>query len=184
MKYSLSYDRFNFHPRFDWSANLHPFTLTGLHFHLMTLLPPLSCYLSPTYPSFPIERRWLISEPLSPAAICCSRTETHYLALCGRLEMELFIRQSRALSALCRLHYSLCYVWETISVSCFLRCYLLVVPLEMVPGLWRFIILSEGLLDKRTQHPPLCLGDMAARDEENVRASRCNDLPVLPPPLS
>lgn len=44
------------------------------------------------------------------------------------------------------------------------------------PGLWRFIILSEGLLDKRSQHPPLCRGDMAARDEENVRESHCSDL--------
>lgn len=162
----------------------HPFLGNLTAFPCDDIVNPLpSSYLIPTYPSFRIERRWLISEPLSPAAICSSRTETHYLALCGRLEMELFIRQSRALSALCRLHYSLCYVWETISVSCFLRCYLLVVPLEMGLGFWRFIIFSEGLLDKRTQHPPLCRGDMAARDEENVRESHCNDLPVPSPPL-
>lgn len=49
-------------------------------------------HLSPTHPSFPIQGQGLISEPSSPAAICSSRTETRYLALCGRLEMELFIR--------------------------------------------------------------------------------------------
>lgn len=36
----------------------------------------------------------LISGLLSPAVICGSRSETHYLALCGRLDMELFIRST------------------------------------------------------------------------------------------
>lgn len=46
----------------------------------------------PPTPPFSIQEWGLISGPLSPAAICSSRTETRYLALCGRLEMELFIR--------------------------------------------------------------------------------------------
>lgn len=45
-------------------------------------------------PSSSIQGWGLISWPLSPAAICSSSTETCYLTLCGRLVMELFIRQS------------------------------------------------------------------------------------------
>lgn len=140
------------YPGFEWSTNLHPFTLPA-RVPPDDMPPPPSCYLSPASPSFAIQRRWLISEPLSPAAIYSGRTETRYLALCGRLEMELFIRQSRALSALCRLHYSLCYVWETISVSCFLRCYLLVVPLEMGLGSGDLSSSQRGSLIKNPTSP-------------------------------
>lgn len=155
----------------------HPFLMYLPAFPCDDIVNPLpSSYLSPTYPSFRIERRWLISEPLSPAAICSSRTETHYLALCGRLEMELFIRQSRALSALCRLHYSLCYVWETISVSCFLRCYLLVVPLEMGLGSGDLSSSQRGSLIKEP-NIPLCASEIWLQEmrkmSENLTATIC-----------
>ena len=48
----------------------------------------------PPNPSSPIRGRELISGPLSPAAIRSGCTETRYLAFCGRLGMELFIRQT------------------------------------------------------------------------------------------
>lgn len=105
----------------------------------------------PTHPSVPIQGRGLISGPWSPAAICSSRTETRYLALCG-LEMELFIRPT-LLSAWCRLHYSLCSVWETISVSCFLHCYLLVVPVEMGLGSSDLSSSQRGSLIKNPTPP-------------------------------
>lgn len=108
-----------------------------------------------THPSFPSQGQGLISGPWSPAAIRSSRTETRYLALRGRLEMELFIRPTLPLSALCRLHYSLCYVWETISVPCFLRCYLLVVPLEMGSGSGDLSSSLRGSLIKNPTSPPV-----------------------------
>lgn len=85
-----------FHPNFAQSKN-------NFSFLVVKASSVLSCddsswrelpihHLSSTHPSFPIQGRGLISGPLSPAAICSSRTETCYLALCGRLEMELFIR--------------------------------------------------------------------------------------------
>lgn len=77
---------------------LPPVTYSCRHnvfFHVVTSLDvkylPTTCP-PPTRPSFPSQGWGLISGPLSPAAIWSSRTETRYLALCGRLEMELFIR--------------------------------------------------------------------------------------------
>lgn len=88
--------------------------------------------------------------------------------------MELFIRLT-LLSALCRLHYSLSYVWETISVPCFLHCYLLVVPAEMGPGS-SDLSSSQGLLDKEPSIP-LCVGEIeAARDKENVKKKKKKNL--------
>lgn len=64
----------------------------------MTLVDVKTLYTTrpPTNPSSSIQGWGLISWPLSPAAICSSSssTETCYLTLCGRLAMELFIRQS------------------------------------------------------------------------------------------
>lgn len=51
------------------------------------------------------------------------------------------------------------------------------------PGLWRFIILSQGLLDKEL-NIPLCAWEIwAASDRENVKESHCNYLPILSLPL-
>lgn len=85
---------------------------------------------------------------------------------------------SSCLSALCKLHYSLSYVWETISVPCFLHCYLLVVPVEM--GLRSGILSSsQGLLDKEP-YIPLCAWKIRApQDRENVTKSLCDHLPIL-----
>lgn len=90
--------------------------------------------------------------------------------------MELFIRLSLALSALCRLHYSLCYVWETISVSCFLRCYLLVVPLEMGLGSGDLSSSQRGSLIKEP-NIPLCASEIWLQEmrkmSENLAATIC-----------
>lgn len=103
--------------------------------------------------------------------------ETCYLTLCGRLDIELFIRLA-LLSALCRLHYSPSYVWETISVPCFLHCYLLVVPAEMGLGS-SDLSSSQGLLDKEP-NIPLCVEEIgAARDKENVKKNYCRYLSML-----
>lgn len=81
-----------------------------------------------------------------------------------------------SLSALCRLHYSLCYVWETISVSCFLRCYLLVVPLEMGPGSGDLSSSQRGSLIKEA-NVPLCASEIRPQGmrkmSENLTAAIC-----------
>lgn len=88
------------------------------------------------------------------------------------------------LSALCWLHYSLSYVWKTISVPCFLHCYLLVVSAEMGPGSGD-LSSSQGLLDKEPSISSCACKIRAARDRENVKKSHCNYLPILslPPGL-
>lgn len=89
---------------------------------------------------------------------------------------------SSLLSALCKLHYSLRYVWKTISVPCFLRGYLLVVPVEMGLGSGD-LSSSQGLPDKEPNIPPCAWKICAARDGENVTKSLCNYLPILSLPL-
>lgn len=68
-------------------------------------------------------------------------------------------------------------------MPCFLRCYLLVVPLEMGLGSGD---LSSSLRGSLIKNPtsPLCACEIrAARDRENVKESHCNYLPILPLPL-
>lgn len=88
------------------------------------------------------------------------------------------------LSALYWLHYSLSYVWETISVSCFLHCYLLVVPAEMGPGSGD-LSSSQGLLDKEPNIPSCTCKIRAARDRENVKkiSLQLSAYPVATPGL-
>lgn len=96
--------------------------------------------------------------------------------------MELFIRQSLALSALCRLHYSpllclgdnICLLFPALLPAC--------CSAGDGPGLWRFIILSEGLLDKEP-NIPLCASEIWLQEmrkmSEDLTATIC---PVPSPP--
>lgn len=98
IKYSFWVYRFYFHSNSERAAScfdLHD--LNSLIF--ICILCDIARHWHPSPPTFPtshpsllIQGQWLISELLSPAAICSSRTENCYLSLCGRLEMELFIR--------------------------------------------------------------------------------------------
>lgn len=72
------------------------------------------------------------------------------------------------LSALCRLHYSLGYVCETISVPCFLRCYLLVVSLEIGLGSGDLSSSLRGSLIKNSTSPSVP-GDTGCKRQEKCQ---------------
>lgn len=125
------------------------------------------------HPPF-IQGRRLISEPLSPAAICSSRTETRYLALCGRLEMELFIRP--ILSCLFCAGFiiaSAMFGRQYLSlVSCAATCLLFRWRWAWVLAIYHPL---RGAPWQRTQHPPPCRGDAGSK-----RWRKCQRISLQP----
>lgn len=114
--------------------------------------------------------------------ICSSRTETRYLALRGRLDMEFFIRQT--LSCLLCAGFIIALAMFGRQYLCLVSCAAtcLLFQQEMGPGSGD-LSSSQRLLDKEP-NIPLCAREIrAARDRENVKKSHCNYLPILSLPL-
>lgn len=123
----------------------------------------------------------LISGSLSPAAICSSRTETHYLweedwiwnCLSGRLSAVRFVPASLQ-PGLC-LGDNISALFPALLPAC--------CSTGDWPGLWRFIILSQGSLIKNPTSP-LCAWEIrGSKRRGNVKESQRNYLPSLPLPL-